>query len=65
MPGGLRLTVKGRHLYIIPGMTLKWWLGMEQNSGSILMASAGDNVDLGVSGIDPSALRYDPFIRFY
>ncbi|EQC25527.1 hypothetical protein SDRG_16610 [Saprolegnia diclina VS20] len=40
MPGGLRLTVKG----------------MEQNGGSILMASAGDNVDLGVTGIDPSAL---------
>ncbi|OQR98185.1 translation elongation factor 1-alpha [Achlya hypogyna] len=40
MPGGLRLTVKG----------------MEQNGGSITMASAGDNVDLGVTGIDPSAL---------
>ncbi|OQR95724.1 translation elongation factor 1-alpha [Thraustotheca clavata] len=40
MPGGLRLSVKG----------------MEQNGGSITMASAGDNVDLGITGIDPSAL---------
>jgi elongation factor 1 alpha-like protein len=42
MPVGLPLTIKG----------------IEQDGKQARYASAGDNVELGVTGIDPSALRY-------
>ncbi|CAK4621102.1 hypothetical protein LEN26_014384 [Aphanomyces euteiches] len=40
MPGGIRATIKG----------------IELNGLSVAAASAGDNVDMGIVGIDPSAL---------
>lgn len=43
MPIGLPLTVKG----------------MEQNGKTAPFARAGDAIDMGITGIDPSALRCD------
>lgn len=33
--------------------------GIEQDGKSIPLARAGDNVDLGIANIDPSALRFE------
>ncbi|RLO00734.1 hypothetical protein DYB28_009035 [Aphanomyces astaci] len=41
MPGGVRATVKA----------------IEMNGLPVLLASAGDNVDVGLAGLDPSALH--------
>ncbi|RHX98814.1 hypothetical protein DYB25_006139 [Aphanomyces astaci] len=41
MPGGVRATIKA----------------IEMNGLPVLLASAGDNVDVGLAGLDPSALH--------